>query len=375
MLRVLQLSAPTTLAGAERVMLNYLQHYDPNNFTVRVASFLNYQHLNNSFTIALEDLGIPHDKIRIGNTSLIRQIYETIRVIKRHDIDVLHTHGYCSDFIGLIAVNFVKIPIVSTVHGWTPISPKLRRYEMLDRFCLKRFDSIVCVSRRLHEEFNHLGISTERLVYLPNAVSLPVQILGQREEARQQLGVAAEEKIIIAIGRLSPEKGLDILLAAFARQFVSDRGVRLILVGDGSEMAELKLLASRLDIAEQVVFAGFSADVACYYAAADLFVMSSHTEGFPMALLEAMAWGLPVLASAVGGIPDIVHEGKDGCLVPPGNEEQLAAVMGNLLNDRELAARLGQIARQTITERFAADKWAIALEKVYTGVHDKRVRS
>jgi glycosyltransferase involved in cell wall biosynthesis len=373
MLRILQLSAPTALAGAERVMLNFLQHYDTSTFSVRVASYLNHQRLDNSFTAALEEQGIPHDKIPIGNTSLVWQVRQTVALIRREAIDIVHTHGYRSDFIGLIAARVAGIPIVSTVHGWTPVSIKLRGYQMLDRFCLKRFDSIICVSRRLHEEFVQLGISADRVIYLPNAVSLPEQIPGRRDTARQRLGVTAQEKIIVAIGRLSPEKGLDILLAAYARQFGSDRGVRLILVGDGPELVELKSLAGRLGIAEQVLFAGFSADVAGYYAAADLFVMSSHTEGFPMALLEAMAWGLPVLATAVGGIPDIIQDGKDGCLVPPGDEERLSAAMGHLLGDRGLAGNMGQMARQTITERFAADQWARALESVYTGVHEKRV--
>lgn len=372
MLRVLQLSAPTALAGAERVMLNFLQHYDTSSLTVRVASYLNHQHLDNSFTAALEELGIPHDKIPIGNTSIVWQVRQTVDLIRRHAIHILHTHGYRSDFTGLIAARVAGIPVVSTVHGWTPVSLKLRGYQVLDRFCLKRFDTVVCVSSRLHEEFTQLGIGADRLVYLPNAVSLPEQSPGQRDTARQQLGVAPEEKIIVTIGRLSPEKGLDILLVAYARQFGSDHGVRLILVGDGPEMAELKLLTDRLGIAEQVAFAGFTTDVARYYAAADLFVMSSHTEGFPMALLEAMAWGLPVLASAVGGIPDIVENGKDGCLVPPGDEEQLASAMGNLLNNRELAERMGQIARQTITKRFAVEQWASVLERVYAGVYDMR---
>lgn len=375
MLRILHLSAPTALAGAERVMLNFLRHYDTSAFAVRVASYLNYQRLDNSFTAALKEQGIAHDKIPIGNTSLVWQISQIVGIIKRNATDILHTHGYRSDFTGLIAARIAGIPAVSTVHGWTPVSFKLHGYQMLDRFCLKRFDRIICVSSRLHEEFGCLGVSGERLVYLPNAVSLPDQIPGRREAARKQLGVLPTEKIAVAVGRLSPEKGLDILLAAYARQFGADRGVRLILVGDGPQRVELESIAGRLAIAERVVFAGFTADVASYYAAADLFVMPSHTEGFPMSLLEAMAWGLPVVASAVGGIPDIVQDGMHGCLVPPGEEGQLAGAMGNLLNNRELADRLGRMARKTVAERFAAEQWARTLEKVYAGVCAKRMRS
>lgn len=375
MLKILHLSAPTALAGAERVMLNFLQHYDTSTFTVRVASYLNHQRMDNSFTETLVQLGISHDKIPIGNTNLIWQVRQTVDTIKRHDIDVLHTHGYRSDFAGLIAARIAGIPIVSTVHGWTPVSLKLLGYQMLDRFCLRRFDRVICVSSRLQEEFNRLGINAERLVYLPNAVSLPKKSLCQRDTARQQLGISSAEKIIVAVGRLSPEKGLDILFAAYAHQFGVDSGVRLILVGDGPQLAELKLNASQLGIGERVLFAGFCADVASYYVAADLYVMSSHTEGFPMSLLEAMAWELPVVATAVGGIPDIVQDSNNGYLVPSGGVEQIAAAMGKILNNRKLAERMGQMAHRTVAERFAVEKWARSLERVYSDVYEKQVRS
>jgi glycosyltransferase involved in cell wall biosynthesis len=371
MLKILNLSAPTALAGAERVILNFLQHYDTSSFSVQVALYLNHQRLDNSFTEMLKKQGIVYEKIPIGNTSLIWQVRQTIDLIKQNSIDVLHTHGYRSDCLGLIAASLTGIPIVSTVHGWTSDSFKLRSYEMLDRFCLKRFDYVVCVSNRLYEEFSQLGIPVKRLVYIPNAVSLPIISPCQRDISRKLLGVISEEKIIIAVGRLSPEKGLDTLLTAFSNQFGSDHAVRLILVGDGPEKAALTLLANRLSIAEQVVFSGFIPDVTTYYAAADLFVLSSHTEGFPMALLEAMAWGLPVLTTAVGGIPDIVQDGVNGYLIPPGDEKHLASAMGNILNHNSLSETMGQMARQTVVEKFSIDQWVRTLEKVYSEVKRK----
>jgi glycosyltransferase involved in cell wall biosynthesis len=373
MLRVLQLSAPLALAGAERVMLNFLQNYDAGALSVRVASYLNHQRLDNSFTAELERQGIGCDKIPIGNTSLAWQVRQTVDAIKRHGIDVLHTHGYRSDFVGLISARVAGVPIVSTVHGWTPVSLKLRGYQALDRFCLKRFDAVVCVSTLLHQEFARLGVRADRLVYLPNAVTVPQRIPGAREVARRLLGIAPEEKIIVAVGRLSPEKGLDLLLEAFARQFGSGRGVRLMLVGDGPDLARLKSLAGRLGLQERVVFAGFCSQVADYYAAADLFVMSSHTEGFPMSLLEAMAWGLPALVTAVGGIPDIIDSGSDGFLVPAGDAVPLAGAMGKLLGDPAWAGEMGRLAAQKIAQRFASDQWAAALGKVYARVAKTQV--
>lgn len=375
MLRILQLNAPTSLAGAERVLLNFMQHYDTSKYSVRVVSYLNHRRLNNSFTAALDEKGISYDTIVVGNTSSYQQIKQTIDAIRRHSADILHTHGYCSDFIGLLAARFSGIPVISTVHGWTPVSFKLRGYQMLDRFCLKYFDTIVCVSSLLREELLRHGISSERLVHLPNSVSIPEPLDGQASALRQQLKCMLGEKIIVSIGRLSPEKGLDILLTSYASQFGSRRDVRLILVGDGPQKEALAALARRLNIAEQVIFAGFVSNVSSYYAAADLFVMPSHTEGFPMALLEAMAAGLPVIATAVGGIPDIIQDGIDGCLVPPGDIDRLGASMAKMIMIPNLAQQMGNAARITVNQRFSVVKWARTLETIYSGVYERRARN
>lgn len=131
------MSAPTALAGAERVILNYLQHYDSRNIAVHVASLLNYQRLQNPFTSAVESLGFTLERVPIGNTWFVWQVARVVTIIKRHGINILHTHGYRSDITGLIAAKVAGIPIISTVHGWTPVSLKLRAYETLDRHCLK----------------------------------------------------------------------------------------------------------------------------------------------------------------------------------------------------------------------------------------------
>lgn len=366
MLNVLHLSAPTGLAGAERVMLNYLENRERGHFSVRVASLLNHRRPGNSFTESLKNLDVPCDNVLIGNTSLVRQIGDVVRIITKNGIDLLHTHGYRSDITGFAAARIAGIPVVSTVHGWTPISLKLRGYESLDRFFLKRFDRVLCVSRRLHDEFAAKGMQPERLLCLPNAVSVPDLAPERRHAARKELGIPATEKLIITVGRLSPEKGLDILLTAFAA--LPETNVRLVIVGDGPLLSGLIHQAGLLGVREQVTFTGFAADVGRYYAAADLFVLSSLTEGTPMALLEAMAWGLPVVATAVGGVPDILQDNVNGCLVKAGNAEALAAAMAGVLGDGERAQKLGSAARTTIQERYAAKRWAREVESIYFGV-------
>jgi glycosyltransferase involved in cell wall biosynthesis len=369
MLNVLQLNAPTALAGAERVLLNYFDHHDPRNYSVRLASYLNHRHLDNSFTTALKEKGIPYETIVIGNAGLVTDLRKTVNVLRRQPIDILHTHGYCSDLLGLIAARLCHVPIVSTLHGWTPVSLKLRGYQLLDRISLRHFNAIVCVSKPLHQELLRFGIRPERLTYLPNAVGIPHLPHGPAADLRQQLHCKPQDKLILSVGRLSPEKGLNLLLTSFAGKFKSRPDMRLVIAGEGPQKEELLELAGRLGITEQVLFPGFVSDVSSYYAAADLFVMPSLTEGLPIALLEAMAAGLPVIATAVGGIPDIVRNGKDGCLVPRGDVAQLASMMEAVTANCDLAKNLGTEARETVRQHFSPIQWARALESIYSDVH------
>lgn len=365
MLKILHLSAPTALAGAERVMLNYLHNYNASNVSVHVVSLLNFQRLDNPFTDAISSLEIPFDKIPIGNTSLFKQISQIINILKLNKINILHTHGYRADVTGFVAARIAGIPIVSTVHGWTPISMKLRSYEALDRFFLKRFEKVICVSKPLFTQLLQQVTKTGCLVYVPNAVAVPDLSTTPRELARKKLGCKPSELIVLSAGRLSKEKGIDILLEAFANLSSSDKVFKLIIAGDGPLRSELQNLANNLGIHERVNFAGYVNDVSTYYAAADVFVMSSHTEGSPMALMEAMSWGLPVVATEVGGIPDIVQDGHNGCLVPPADAMLFRAALEKVLYNGAFALRLSEMARRTIINNFSIEMWVKKIELVY----------
>jgi glycosyltransferase involved in cell wall biosynthesis len=376
-LRVLHLTAATGLAGAERVLLNYLACHDAEHFEVTVGAFVNFKRQRNAFTDELERKNIPHRKILISSWNQGQALRETIKLLREEKIDLVHTHGYRSDVTGFLATRRLGLPIISTVHGWTPINVKLKLFEALARLCLQRFAKVICVSRELYAGLLQAGVKIERLVLLPNAVSTgSVSSENAVETLLASLGVASDERIVLTVGRLSPEKGLDILLSSF-RDISADFGgkLRLIIVGDGPNRAELERLANHLGLASRVTFTGFRDDVAGFYAAAELFVLPSHTEGAPMALLEAMAAGLPVVCSRVGGIPDIVTDGVDGVLVTPGDPRILSGAMRDLLTNTDLASVLSARARETVASRFAPEPWAISIENIYREVCSSVVQS
>ncbi len=356
---ILHLNAPTALAGAERVLLTYLAHHDRSTFQLFLLSFVNEFIADNDFTREADTCGIVFKKIRIlGYANLTDQLRTVAGFIRDNNINLVHTHGYRSDIAGFLVTRLTGVPVVSTLHGWTPVTRSLRCYEALDRFCLRRFDHLICVSRDLHDEMLRL-VTPERVTLLPNAVTLPTGEGGLPE------GWSRKGCTILYAGRLSPEKGVDVLLRAFARSCVAHEEVRLLLVGDGPNRGDYELLAGELGIADRVHFLGFRNDIQAFYRLADLFVLPSRSEGLPMALLEAMALGTPVVATRVGGVPDLVTDGVTGLLVAPDDPIALGAAIRRVVDCRGEALERGTRARVKVVREFAAAPWARSMESLY----------
>ena len=361
-MKILYLNAPTSLAGAERVILTYLQQYDREQFLPMVTSYLNELRPENEFTREIERLGIGFSRIRLrGYRGLGRQISETAQIIKREGVSLVHSHGYRSDIIGLLAARRAGVPIVSTLHGWTPLNRSLRFYEAVDRFVLRWFDHIICVSRPLYEQIRR-SFSSDRVTLLPNAVSAPPTgglSLTTRSTSR---------KTLLFVGRLSYEKGVDILLRAFAHSFTGRDDTRMLILGDGPDRAAYEQLARDLRVDDSVEFLGFQRDVLSFYRCADLYVLPSRSEGLPMSLLEAMSAGLPLVATRVGGVPDVVTDGISGCLVPSDDHRALGAALSNILDKPEQAAIMAESARAVVASHYRAEPWARNIEKIYRTV-------
>jgi glycosyltransferase involved in cell wall biosynthesis len=369
-MNILHINAPTNLAGAERVLLNYLSSYDPDHFTLHVASYVNYQRQDNSFTTEIEKLGISFHKVLISSSNYLVVLKETRELIRKLQIDLVHSHGYRSDITGYIATRSTGTPIVSTVHGWTPISAKLRCYEMLDRWFLRRFNGIIGVSKEIVKSLHAAGIRPEKVRLINNAVPPRPEIHDSRMDIRKALfSCAADEKILLAVGRLSWEKGLDILLRSFQMHCAGDQRIRLVLVGEGPARDTLVGLAEELGISARVIFAGHINKVAPYYAAADLLVLSSRTEGLPMVILEAMQAELPVVCTRVGGIPELIADGETGIMVEPEDADALGRAIMRVLGDQALSDTMRRKGVSVVRTNFSADAWARKIEQFYMDVY------
>lgn len=281
---------------------------------------------------------------------------------------VVHTHGYRADVLAGSAARGLQLPVVSTVHGFTGGGFKNRLYERLQRRALRRADAVVAVSRPLVENLAASGVDRTRIRLIPNGWAGPPDPL-TREVARQRLGLAPQDLVLGWVGRLSGEKGADVLLSALPH--LGGHPVIASLLGDGRERAALEAQAAALGIGGLLRWHGTVPDAGRLMAAFDVFVLSSRTEGTPIALFEAMAARVPIVATAVGGVPDVVTA-REALLVPSEDPMALADAIGAVLADPKHAAERAAAAAERLRQVYSAAAWIDRYDELYDSVQPSR---
>jgi glycosyltransferase involved in cell wall biosynthesis len=260
-------------------------------------------------------------------------------------------------------------------HGYTAEDIKMRLYNQLDRWSLPAADRVITVCGPFADVLASAGVPRERIDVLPNSIEGFSR--GTEDEVhalRQQLGVRPGERIILSVGRFSPEKAQRDLIAAAGHLSRLQPGLafRLVLVGDGPERGRVEQVAAASGLAGRIVFAGQQKNVRPYYGMADLFALPSHSEGSPNVVLEAMAAGVPIVATAVGGVPETVEHQKSALLSAAQAPEALAIQMRRLLMDPPLAERLVNNAAAVVKERFSPEAYRRSLIGIYAALCDKK---
>jgi glycosyltransferase involved in cell wall biosynthesis len=290
--------------------------------------------------------------------------------------DILHTHDYKTNVLGGLAARRAEksMPWVATVHLHTRTTRRLRIYRALDLFLLRLADRVITVSRDQRRMLLERGVDRRRLVLIPNVIDASgfAASAGKREDTRAALGLLPEVPVAILVGRLTAQKAVDCFLTVASAVSDVRPDARFLIVGDGPERPALDAQTDALGISDNVLFLGYREDVPSLLLASDVFVLSSLAEGLPLALLEAMAVGLPVVASRVGGVPDVVRGGENGILVRPGMPLSLAEGMLELMEDPEQARRLGEAGRQHVCRSFGPSQAARRMAAVYrTGLAER----
>jgi glycosyltransferase involved in cell wall biosynthesis len=305
--------------------------------------------------------------------AMVREVAEQLR---RIGANVLVTHGYKPDLVGRAAARRAGVPVVAVVHGWTGSTLKVRLYDALDRLCLRGMDRVVCVSEGQAVKVRRSGVPPELVVVCHNAIdSQPFETpVPEYRDRLRALFPSPPGRIVGAAGRLSPEKGFGVLVEAAALVTRADPTVGFVHFGDGPLRGAIERKVAAMGLEKRFILAGFRKDLDLFTPHWDLAVLPSFTEGLPCIALEAFAAGVPVVATDVGGIPEVVQDGLNGFLVPPGDPAALSRRILDALSSEPERAAMGRRGRERVRNHFTFEQKGARFRRLFEELTGARTR-
>jgi glycosyltransferase involved in cell wall biosynthesis len=361
-LTILHCIAPAPFGGLESVVRMLAKGHHTRGHRVVIAAVVDTPH--HPFVETLKNDGLEVVALQIASRDYRKERQDIARLITSVRPHVVHAHGYRSDILDLAVARKHKVPTVTTLHGFTGGDWKLRLYERLQLRAVRYVDAVVAVSRNVYDRLATTGVSKDRLHLVPNAYAIPTN-LPTRDDVRQTLDIPEEDVRLGWIGRLSYEKGPDVAIDALAA--VADPSVTLSVVGDGPDRDALLVQADTLHLEDRIVMHGALPNAGQLLPAFDLFVLSSRTEGTPITVLEAMAAHTPIVATAVGGVPDMLSN-DEAWLVQPEQPEALAAAINDAIRNPADAHARATRARERLERDFNVETWLTQYESIYQSI-------
>lgn len=357
------------MGGAERLMVPILSNLDHNSFSAKVAVFQNRN--GNPIADELKALGIPVDLISIPYLRDFAALPKIINYLHNVNADLVHTQLEFANILGGLAAKRLRIPCVSTLHTIPSqdMSLKSKLHQELEYFCLRHFfDMIVSVSnetRYFHMKSGRMPEKKTRTIY--NGIDLAhfnqsLQI--DREAVLHDLGIPASAVVLTTVAVLREPKGIQYMIRAMPEILAVHPNAYYLVIGSGDFEAKLKKEAVQ-NSAERIVFAGMRKDIPELLSVSNIFILPTLTEALPTVLAEAMALRIPILATRVGGIPEMVEDGINGRLVPPADIQQLVSVCNEMLTQHKAISGMGGAGRKIVEERFDVCVQVRELESLY----------
>jgi glycosyltransferase involved in cell wall biosynthesis len=310
----------------------------------------------------------------------IKALHHLWKLMRLYRPQIVHTHTAKAGLLGRLAARLAGVPIViHTFHGHVLHG----YYGPLQNWALQRMertlaclsDRLVAVSERVKQDLIGYGVaSAQKITVIPLGLDLAPFSTARRRRGgfRREMGISADTKLIGIVGRIVPIKNHALFIEAAARIAALERAARFVVVGDGALRRTIENQARRLDIAERILFTGWRSDLAQIYADLDALVVTSKNEGTPLSAIEAMATGCPVVATCVGGIPDIITDKITGRLSAPGDADGISRAVIELLTDSVEAARIGANAMTAAHQRFAVERLISDMDKLYSKLLDEK---
>ena len=356
--------------GPENLILHILENLDPSQFQFTVVSLKNQNACTNLFELKLKDAGVNTEIIPWKNLYFSKPVINRLNFLtQQNGINIIHTHDLRSNYVSFFAGKKAGIPTIASSHGWVGNSLKRKIHNSVDKISLRLFNKVIINSEFMKNQIPLWGIPKDRINIIHNAVAL--EHFNNNEETaslKKKLGIDSNKTVIATVGRLSREKGHMLLLEAASKVIAQLPDLIFLIIGEGPFEKKLKDHAKKLGLSKYVLFTGFFDDLPSVLNLTDIFILPSTSEGMPMTLLEAMSASKPIIATSVGGVPEVVQDGKTGILLKTRNPTQMAKAITNLVNNKKAAVEMGRKGRQLVEKTYSIEYLVKNIEDIYRSV-------
>ena len=368
-IRVLTLLTNFHIGGTERQVTNIALGMDKSQFDLHLACF----RYSGELLPEVETLAAPRPVFPIGSLYHPKTFVQAVRLmryIRRHGIQVVHSYGLYPNIFAIPVARLAGAQsVIASIRDRGDIHSPLQRW--IQKLVCRLADCVLVNAEAIREVLIERGFDPANIVVIRNGFTpRPATTARPARSVREEFGFPANARVVMLFSRLNRMKGVEYFLDAASMVKAMRPDVRFLVVGDGSIKRELEGHARRLGLADRLVFTGFRTDVPRLLAEVDLSVLPSLSEGLSNTLLESMAAGVPVIATAVGGNPEVVEDGVSGILVPPCDSAALASAMAAVLDDSDLRARLSQAGRRRISALFSMEESIRQVERLYRQLVD-----
>lgn len=355
------------LGGIETTLVGWFKYADKERYDHRLQVFNERGGLHERSVAFLKEQGIEAEMLPWGHVRNLPGAVRTLaRRVKEAPNPILHSHDTRSDLVSLIVSRLTGAPLIISNHAWHPAEFKRKVLEAIRVRLMHAADLIISVSENTHQETLERGLPADKCMAMYSGIDLePYAHAPPSQQARELLGVSEEHFVVGNIARLWPEKEQASLIEAAGLLVERYPQVRFVIVGDGPLKDDLERQIRRAGLEKFVLMPGYREDFVAVLAALDAFAFPSSAEGTPMVIYSAMAMGVPIVASPVSGVGEIVEDGRSGLFIPPADAAAMAAAIEKLLEDPSLGERLGAAAKQSCHDNYSAQASVGRLEGIY----------
>lgn len=361
--RVAHLLASNFFGGPEKQLVEHALRIAKRNFEPLIISFMEGSETNQLLDRA-QQRGIATRSLLSTGPFDLSLFGKVLNILKSEKVDLLCVHGYKANVIGRIASWRAGIPLIAISRGWTGEDYYIRVYEWIDKMFLRLSDHIVAVSAKQQQKVTDLGIPNDKVTVIHNCINVNGRV-EPTASIRTELGLESDALLVISAGRLSPEKNYGGMIDAAKIVAEKNRNVNFAVFGEGVLRAELEEKITTAGLSDRFFLPGFHTGMQSILSEIDIFVLPSFTEGLPNVILEAFAAGKPVVATAVGGTPEVVEDGVSGFLTDPQKPEYMAECILRLAEDPELRKVMGTRGLESVKKNYTFEHQTDHYEKLY----------